>query len=570
MAAPVGLTPAASVRTAGAAPAAGAQPERAPWVLLPPLVYWLPTFQRSTDEGTLYAGPGNERWRVSQEMPLRGTGPDAVALVGALRADAGFAFITSTGAVYSASSALGELSFSNAPAHGYVDAAAGREHFLGIDASGRLQRSGDRGRSWQAVSVPPHSGALSEVEMLQSGAGLLLANHSSKSELFATLDDGATWREVDGEGRTFLGLVSHEDQLQPVVSVSQKEGYYQHAILDEALERVSDESRVFDISTPFDHFTAAPPDFTKFLGARAAAPGAPALPLRWVALRERRGELTWEISVTPFGELPNYRPIEGPRGCGLVAAAVASEIALVCRRPGTRKASLFVGEDDLHGFRKYSMPSDPVALHALGDAFVVQTPCDGPKQSRGPYLMAPPTWQARRVKDDVCRTHLAFTSAAEPDAFFSVAWSNSGLTLHRWRTGDPRPELVSTIAAAASEPSTRVALAREGATVVVAVPPPSVWSPTGEPELPPAGVLFRSNDAGQSFSEVALPTAFMALSLSGRRGFGVGHDGQAWMTQDFGAAWTKVWAPRQAGWRSIECNDAGCLSVRGMRVGWGP
>jgi len=568
---PARPTPTRTVSTADAAATASA-PERAQWVLLPPLLYWLPTFQRTLDVGVLYAGPGNERWLVSEEMPLRGTAPDPVALAGALRVDAGFAFITSRGAVYSAPSPLGELSFSVAPVQAYVDAAAGRDHFLGIDASGRLQRSGDRGQSWQVIRVPPHAGTLSEVEMLQSGAGLLLANHAGKSQLFSTRDDGATWRAVDHEGRRFVRLVSHQGELQPVVSVSREDGYYQYAILDEALARVTEESRVFDSYTPFAHATGVPPNSAMFMVDRAPAPGVAAPPLRWVALRDLpAGPLAWEISVVPFGERPVYRRADGPVGCALGRAAVVSEIAVVCWHPGTAKASLFVGEDDVHSFRKHPLPHDPRALYALGDALVVQTPCDG-KQTRGPFLLEPPTWQARRVQDDVCRTHLAFTRAAEPDTFLSVAWSNSELTLHRWRASDAhaitRPELVSTIAAAVSEPTTRVALAGEGATVVVAVPTPRVW-PAPDPETLPAGVLFRSDDAGQRFSEVALPTAFLELGLSGRRGFGVGHDGQGWTTHDFGEAWTKVWAPRQTGWRSIECNDAGCLTARGLRIGWG-
>ena len=569
-----GPAPTVTVSTVEAAPTPSAQPERAQWVLLPPLA-WSPTFQRTTDDGTLYAGPGNERWLVHARMPPRGTGPDPVALAGVLHSETGLAFITPAGAVYSARSPLGALTLVTAPSQAYVDAAAGRDHFLAIDATGSLLRSADRGQSWQAVSVPPHGGAFSEVEMLQSGAGLLLASHAGKGQLFSTRDDGATWRKVESGGRTFTRLLSNENELRPVVSVNREQDYYVYAILDDTLARVTEESRGFDALAPFAHPTAVPPDVAMFLDARDAAPGVPARPLRWLALRDpNSGPPAFEISITPFGELPNYRTVEGSMGCKLGRAVLVSGIAAVCWEH-TVKASLLVGDDNGLDFRKFPLPREPRTLDALGDALVVQAPCDGPKHARGPFLLEPPTWKARPVHDALplgertCRTHLAFISAAEPGTFFSVAWANSELTLHRWHAGDPTPELVSTIAAAPSEPSTRVSIAREGTTVVVAVPTPSVWPPVNPDTLPPS-LLFRSDDAGQHFSESALPTAFMALGLSGRRGFGVNYGGQGFMTHDFGATWTNVWAPRNASWRTIECGDAGCLTARGLRIGWAP
>ena len=524
----------------------------------------------------LYAGPGNERWLVQEGRPPRGTGPDAAALVGALPSDAGFAFITPAGEVYSARSALGELSLTAAPSDPYIDAAAGRDHFLGIDAAGRLQRSRDWGQSWHAIGVPRHDGAFSDVAMLETGVGLLLATHAGKGQLFSTRDDGATWHKVDSVGRTFTSLRSYKDQLQPVVSVMRKGSYYVHATLDEQLSRVTGENRMLEVNTPFALSTNVPANVQTFLGARAASSGAAAPPLRWVALRERTWQASvWELSVTAFGELPSYRTIESLAGCAVSAAATASEIALACRHVASGKASLFLSDDDGRAFRELPLPPDPVALHALGDALVVQTPCDGPEQSRGPYLLVPPAWQPRRVRDALplgertCRTHLAFSNAAADGSFLSVAWANSELTLHRWRPGDPKPALVSTVGAATSEQTRAVTLAREGSTVVVALPTPLVWPPVADPDTLPKTVLFRSSDAGQNFSEVALPTAFRELVLFGRRGFGVGHSGQAWVTSDWGATWHEVSAPRDAGARPIECNDAGCLTARGLRVGWG-
>src|SRR5690606_4147287 len=183
-------------------------PTPARWILLPKSSHWAPAFQRNTDAGTLYAGPGNERWLLREGHAARGAGPDAVAVVGALPNGAGFTFITPSGDVYEASSALGDLSLAVSAPQPCVDAAAGRDHFVAIDAGGTLLRSADRGRTWQPVSVPPHAGALVDVVMLETGAGLLLARHAATSDLFSTKDDGATWQKVDSQGETFMGLVS--------------------------------------------------------------------------------------------------------------------------------------------------------------------------------------------------------------------------------------------------------------------------------------------------------------------------------------------------------------------------
>lgn len=554
---PTGPTPAATVSVAAdTARTPVATPGPVHWVLLPPASHWLPTFQRKTDVGTLYGGPGNERWLLHEGVLPRGTGPDAVALAGALKRDDGYAFITPAGAVYNARSPLGDLSLAFAPSNAAVDAASGRDHFLVIDGSGKLQRSADLGKSWQTVDVPRHSGALSDVVMLETGAGLVLANHAGKSQLFSTRDDGATWRKVDSKGYAFTGLVSYEEQLQAVVSVSRKYDYYRHAILDDALSRVTGEGQVLQSNTPFGYPVAVPPDAATFVSARAGRP------LRWVVLREASWEPSvWELGVAPFGELPSYRAVEAVAGCALTVAGAASEIAIACRHLRSDKSSLFLSDDEGRSFREFPLPRSPVALYALGDALVAQMPCDGPVETRGPFLLAPPTWRARRVSDTTCRMHLGFTSAAEPGAFLSVAWSDSKLTLHRWPAGDATPALVSTVADAPSWLTT-VTLSRDGSTVVLGM---VVGTST---DTLAGGALFRSLDAGQHFSAVALPTAFGTLALFGRRGMGVGHDGRAWTTQDSGATWARIAAPLNVGYRPIECNDSGCITARGLRVGW--
>src|SRR6187399_418970 len=360
--APPRPTPTATVKDPARAPVATPGPVH--WVLLPPSSHWLPTFQRKTAGGTLYGGPGNERWLLHEGEPPRGTGPDAVALAGALeRGDARYAFITPAGAVYNAESPLGELSPAFAPLSPAIDAASGRDHFFVIDRSGKLQRSADLGRSWQVVGVPRHTGALSDVVMLETGAGLVLANQAGTSQLFSTRDDGATWRKVDSKGSTFTGLVSYEEQLQPVVSVSQQYDLYHHAILDDALSRVTGEGQVLRGTTPFGYPVGVAPEAATFVSARAGRP------LRWVVLREASWEPSvWELGVAPFGELPRYRAVEAVAGCALTVAGAASEIAIACRHLRSGKSSLFLSDDEGRSFREFPLPRTPVALYALGDA----------------------------------------------------------------------------------------------------------------------------------------------------------------------------------------------------------
>lgn len=187
------------------APAGAPAPVR--WVLLPKWSHWAPAFQRTTDAGTLYAGPGNERWLLREGEAARGAGPDAVTLAGALPNAAGHSFITPGGDVYEASSALGELSLAVVASKPFVAATAGRDHFLAIDDSGKLHRSGDRGRTWQASAVPSDAGRFTDVLMLENGTGLVLAGQAGKSELLATR---GRWRSPD---RMLRIRVHHRSRL---------------------------------------------------------------------------------------------------------------------------------------------------------------------------------------------------------------------------------------------------------------------------------------------------------------------------------------------------------------------
>lgn len=566
-------TPATTLSTpAPAAEPLVAAPAPARWVLLPKSSHWAPAFQRTTDAGMLYAGPGNERWLVSEGVAARGAGPDAVTLAGALPNPTGHSFITPGGDVYEASSALGDLSLAVAASKTYIDAAAGRDHFLAIEESGRLQRSGDRGRTWQAATVLQGVERFTDVVMLESGAGLLLADHAGKSALFSTRDDGASWNEIDSQAYTFTGLTSYREQLQPIVRVNRQHDFYMHVSLDPALTRVIGEGRVSRSYTPFPYPAALPPDLATFVSARAAAPGVRKTPLLWLALRETSWEPSvWELSVVPFGELPSYRVVKELADCALSVAATPSVIALACRRPSPRKDALFLSEDAGQSFRRLPLPPNPVALHAVGDSLVVQTPCDGPAESRGAFLLAPPTWRAVPVSDTTCRRHLAFTGAAEPRELFSVAWADGELTLHRWTASGREPSLLSVVSPAPHLPIQRVTLSRERSTVVVALPTAHPWPPVTEATetaSPPKPVLFRSLDGGRHFSEVALPTAFRALALSGRRGLGIDHEDGGWATHDLGTTWARVAAPIDVGRTPVECSEAGCITVRGLRVGW--
>lgn len=545
-------------------PAAAPAPVR--WVLLPKASHWAPVFQRKTDAGLLYAGPGKERWLLREGVPPRGAGPDPVALAGVLPNGVGYTFITPAGEVYEANAPLADLSLALAPSKPFVAAASGRDHFLAIDDAGALQRSADRGRTWQGATLLREVGRFTDVAMLETGAGLLLANHSGRSELFSTWDDGVSWRKVEGRGYTFIDLVSYRERLQPVMGANRQHDLYEYAVLDDTLSKVTGEGRVSRSAAPFPYPAALPPDLATFVNARLEAP------VRWVALRETSSQPSvWELSVVPFGELPSYRAVEALAGCALSVAATTSVLGFACRRSSPRKDVLFLSHDAGQSFRELPLPANPVALYALGDAFVVQTPCDGPRETRGPYLLAPPAWQARRVSDTTCRTHLAFANAAEPGSFLSVAWADSELTLQRWPAGDPKPSLVSIVGGAPHLPVQQVTVSRDGSTVVVAVPTAHPWPPVTEATdtaAVPTPVLFRSIDGGRHFGEVALPTALRAIALTGSRGFGVDHDDGAWATNDLGASWQRVASPIGAGTRPIECNEAGCITVRGLRVGW--
>lgn len=556
-----------TVSTPAAAPEAPAgAPAPMRWVLLPKSGHWEPAFQRTTHVGTLYGGSGNERWLLREGEAARGVGPDVVTLVGALPSAAGYSFITPGGEVHESSTPLGDLSLAVGVSKTYVDASAGRDHFLAIDESGKLQRSGDRGRTWQAATVLSDIGWFTNVLMLENGAGLLLADDAGKSELFSTRDDGASWYEVDSQGYTFTGLTSYRGQLQPIVGVNRQHDFYEHAVLDDTLSKVTGKGRVSRSAAPFPHPAALPPDLATFVNAHRKAP------VRWLALRETSWEPSvWELSVVPFGELPSYRAMKELAGCALSVAATPSTIALACRRSSPQESTLFLSEDGAQNFRKLPLPQNPVALYAVGDALVVQTPCDGPAERRGAFLLAPPTWQAVPVSDATCRTHLAFAAAVEPGEFHSVAWAGAQLTLHRWRAGDPNPALVSIIGQASRLPIERVTLSRNESTVVVAMPTPHPWPPVTEATdtaRVPKPVLFRSLDGGRHFGEVALPAAFRSLALTGSRGLGIDHDDDAWTTHDSATTWARVASPIGAGTRPIECNDAGCITVRGLRVGW--
>lgn len=147
-------------------------------------------------EGVLHFGSNGDRWLVvpGEKTPKFATTFASDTIVsGRKLADGTYRFVTSGGALHDAPTALGALSPARTAASSVRSITVGKQAVVAIERGRTLVRSQDGGQKWEPITLPAPSGLLAQVELGDDGVGLALA---SPQKLFATSDDGATWREV--------------------------------------------------------------------------------------------------------------------------------------------------------------------------------------------------------------------------------------------------------------------------------------------------------------------------------------------------------------------------------------
>ncbi|HEY8076316.1 MAG TPA: hypothetical protein VIF62_19455 [Labilithrix sp.] len=183
-------------------------PTRARWVFAHPERGLSAKLDLGSDQ-VLYAGFQGRRTMAKGAAALEDAPTLALEhLTGILREPTGdFAFVADDGDVYVSKDALGTLdTIRNGPlgdvepAARFSSVATGKAAIVGVASDGRMFRTADYGRTWQAVDWAGSArsyGKAFAVAMDTKGNGLLLV---LPQRLYVTQNDGASWQQIPSPG----------------------------------------------------------------------------------------------------------------------------------------------------------------------------------------------------------------------------------------------------------------------------------------------------------------------------------------------------------------------------------
>jgi hypothetical protein len=154
-------------------------------------------------DGRLYVNALGERWLSQPKAPFAQVAPalakEPLVSVVDLGQD-GWLFVGALGATYAARSPLGDFTSVTHPPVPMAEVAVAGTVLLGVTRTQGLQRSVDRGHTWQEV---PIEGRAVDVALTHHGAGLLLL---APERLLATTDFGEHWQATTDDAFGALAL----------------------------------------------------------------------------------------------------------------------------------------------------------------------------------------------------------------------------------------------------------------------------------------------------------------------------------------------------------------------------
>lgn len=563
---PVDLGLGAVLPDAGARAGAFASPSR--WTLTP-----APSEANASlvvEGGTLSVGQGGERWVQHADGAFDAASdlaPEPLVAIGV--GGGGYRFVGKSGTVYEAPSALAPLRRAGEPVVGARAVALGERAALAIDAGGEFVRSMDGGRAWANVPVGPRDGVL--VQLAASGREAVAI--AAPQRLFASSDDGATWKPISSPGFAVARL--------RVVGGAIVASTFLHG------EREYDPAR-----------TAFVERGRPARGSRPAAALRTALDGRNAVLVEADPQhRTHRVAVFELGARPSLKKLDALDGCVDVHAAMrGTVVALACDailaadgtvdktpgpvwravrgRPAASLADggrstgmvtkVFRSEDGGKTFAEDAsleggQPDDEAAI-ALGDGgwVFLGRRCAPSSSGRActPAHVRPATgapWVAVPEGDDAPRQQ-EFAGSVTEKAVYSIGWHDGDTVLYRWPPGAVSGESMASLATSAAR---SVSLSVDDTGTVRGF----VYAS--------AGSAFEVQ--GTKFTSLALPdvqatSGAFAGKLGLVRSSRGPNGGTLLETTDAGKTWHSALAPQPIA--VLRCSTDGCLTSRGLRAGW--
>ncbi|CAN5685919.1 hypothetical protein BH09MYX1_BH09MYX1_26380 [soil metagenome] len=506
----------------------GPAPSRVRWVLQGYDDFHATAYVR-TEEGELFFGPHGERvLRTGSQLGAAGELLPETIVSAQLR-DGKLRLLGTTGTVYLGTKALGSMTAKLSPFDGARAASASESALFVLDRGGTLHRSRD-GQAWTDVNLPGLIGFATDVA-LSGKRGLVTA---VPPQLFATVDEGLTWKIVDG----------------PVTGVS--------AIVvdrDDVLVRGGGKWSRFE-----------PPNVFSV----AAAPGlwSPSWPARGdivrvldrgvVAELTKTGETL--LAVHPAGAPSVLRPISDiPASCkhldlALLGAGDKPTVAIRCDGLD-RSVTIFESTDGGASFHVEAKLDGgaartdhaAIAIGPLGALFIGERCKDEWGNECAPAVVRSASGGAF-VPVGV---GIALAAGFDPASggFFVVSGEHD------------RTKLLRTSAAGVED-------------LGVIVPSESTSATIGLGGDGTSGIVIRSGEdlaaftaTKTGFHPMPVPTIRLKSgAMAGDHGLLLGVSGRAYETVD-GTSFHEVLVPASAQ-RILGCSAAGCLLDRGVRVGW--
>jgi hypothetical protein len=539
-------------------------------------------------EGTLHFGAGGDRWLVepgSKKPKFATTFAKEPIAAGRKLGDGSYRFVTSSGAIHDAPSALGALSAARVAPKTVRSVALGKQAVVAIERARVLVRSLDGGQKWSPVTLPAVNGVLAQVELGEDGTGLVLV---SPQKLLATSDDGATWKEVAAPAG--LGPAHLKSIDGKVLIGSPTGGTFR-----------------FDGAT-FQRASGVAPEATKLPAVDHAntAWAQSVASSRAALVDDKLYELVWDeesdtgghkLFVSELGKPESQKALRS-FGCATAYLGASDKTLVVgCNGPlgpdGEKMpddaSTLIYRSDDAgatfkpDGWVSNAGRSDERLWVGPDGTVIYKNVCPQGASCSGSgsvRLAGSATWSELQIEGGASLFALTFGpqgsvyavgSASDDEGYrkaFLFVSRDNGKKFTRVALPEPSADELDAMRPSGgygggfgggyggyTDRAGAISLGDDGKLAAVAVSYQGAWR------------LYGTTDDGGSMALRTLPPA-VGVGFAGHRGYALGA-GKAWETFDAGQTWKTATGPGLEGGAAVSCSAVGCLvGANVARVGW--
>ncbi len=561
-------------------------PTRARWVFAHPERGLSAKLDLGGDQ-VLYAGLHGRRTIAKGAAALEDAPTLALEhLVGILREPGGeLAYVAEDGDVYASKDPLGTLDVArNGPlgdaqgdggATRFTSITTGKAAIVGVAPDGRVFRSADYGKSWQAVDWAGSArmyGKPNSVAMDTKGNGLLLV---LPQRLYVTNNDGASWQQIPSPG---IGA-----------RTVQRDGA-DRIFLHGFTERAKLDGGKLTLTTDWPEPLRKPPP-----PAPGAPPPQPEVPTRSILSGDHVVDFAFHRGARPFVEVMTHTigeqaPKSGVQVPELVSALTSWGNAGLSTHIGGWSGTLVYARADDTKDDTGALTTTILRSTDYGSTWKTDATFKGHIVEQHPWnvqpkgvAVGPSGWTFVRTmcppgvgdQNEAC-THkqvriagaTAYEDLASVEDFVPVefAFDEPRGKVYVLGAHDGRLHVYESLLS--QNKFTRVKLldVQQGTHTAIAVDPTGVLRALAYDFQTRQWTLHRRGADGSE-----MPTEYVSIDngdveMFGARGI-VASDHRGWETMDGGETWSRVATTRGA-IGEMSCNDAGCVMGDAERTGW--